>query len=72
MKTQLLIEHLAPNEAGLVESQDAGKNLFLSGRFMTGGEKNGNGRVYPVDEIAKVVESSMAKIKSGERNPGLF
>ena len=66
MKSQLLIEHLSPNEAALVETQDNNKNLFLSGRFMTGGEKNGNGRIYPVDEIAKVVENAMARIKSGE------
>lgn len=66
MKSQLLIEHLSPNEAALVETQDNNKNLFLSGRFMTGGEKNGNGRIYPVDEISRVVEGAMAKIKSGE------
>ena len=66
MKSQFLIETLNPSEALLVESQDVGKNIFLSGRFMTGGEKNGNGRVYPVDEIAKVVEHAMSRIKSGE------
>lgn len=66
MKSQLLVEHLSPAEASLIESQDGSKNLFLSGRFMTGGEKNGNGRIYPVDEIARVVESAMSKIKGGE------
>jgi hypothetical protein len=66
MKSQLLIETLSPGEASLVESQDGSKNIFLSGRFMTGGEKNGNGRIYPVDEIQKVVEGAMARIKSGE------
>ena len=63
---QFLIETLNPAEASLIESQDGSKNLFLSGRFMTGGEKNGNGRIYPVDEISKVVENAMARIKSGE------
>ena len=66
MKTQLLVEQLSPAEASLIESQDGAKNLFLSGRFMTGGEKNGNGRIYPVDEIARVVEGAMSKIKNGE------
>lgn len=64
--TQFLIETLNPAEASLVESQDGSKNIFLSGRFMTGGEKNGNGRIYPVDEISRVVEGAMAKIKAGE------
>lgn len=63
---QLLIERLLPNEAALIESIDNARNIYLSGRFMVGGEKNGNGRVYPVDEIGRVVESAMSRIKSGE------
>lgn len=67
---QLLIERLSPNEAALVESQDGFKNLFLSGRFMVGGEKNGNSRIYPVEEIGRVVETAVNTIKTSGGIPG--
>jgi len=67
---QLLIERLLPNEAALVESVDNAKNVYLSGRFMVGGEKNGNSRIYPVDEISRVVESAMNTIKTSGGIPG--
>lgn len=66
MKSQLLIENINPTECQLVESYDAAKNIFLAGRFMTGGEKNGNQRIYPVTEIENAVNSINEKMKAGE------
>jgi hypothetical protein len=42
-----------------------GKNLYMKGVFIEGGVKNANQRVYPVNEIAKAVESINEQIKSG-------
>ena len=42
-----------------------GSDLFLKGIMMQAELKNGNGRVYPLAEIAKAVESAQEKIKSG-------
>lgn len=42
-----------------------GKNLYMKGIFVQGGVKNANQRVYPVDEIAKAVESVGKQIKGG-------
>lgn len=49
----------------LTESQD-GKDLFMSGLFIQGNVKNGNGRVYPADEISRAVESVQNRLKKGE------
>ena len=50
---QLLVEHLNPNTAKLVESTVNGKDIFLSGIFMQSECKNHNGRNYPLNEIKK-------------------
>jgi hypothetical protein len=42
-----------------------GSDLFLKGIMMQAELKNGNGRVYPLAEIAKAVESAKERIKSG-------
>ena len=42
-----------------------GADLFLKGIMMQAELKNGNGRVYPLAEITKAVESAQEKIKSG-------
>jgi hypothetical protein len=42
-----------------------GTDLFLKGIMMQAALKNGNGRVYPLDEITKAVESANEKIKQG-------
>lgn len=42
-----------------------GNDLFLKGIMMQAELKNGNGRVYPLAEITKAVESAQEKIKSG-------
>lgn len=55
---ELLVETYTPNEANiLMESSKDGKNVYLSGRFMAGGVKNKNNRVYPVTEIVNAVRS---------------
>ena len=65
MKQQLLIEYFSPELASLTESRDAGKNLYLSGRMMTGEQKNLNQRIYPITEITKAVQNINTKIKEG-------
>jgi hypothetical protein len=62
---QLLKEYLAPNVTNLTETKRVGGDLYLSGIMMQAALKNGNGRVYPVNEIARAVEESQAKIKAG-------
>lgn len=42
-----------------------GSDLFLKGIMMQAELKNGNGRVYPLAEIAKAVETAQERIKSG-------
>ena len=49
----------------LTESQD-GKDLYMSGLFIQGNVKNGNGRVYPAEEISRAVESVQNRLKKGE------
>lgn len=63
---QLLKEYLAPQVANLTESSRVGGDMFLSGVMMQAALKNGNGRVYPVNEIAKAVEECQSKIKLGQ------
>jgi Kyanoviridae head maturation protease len=60
-----LYEYFNPSEAQLVESRDALKNLYLSGRMMAGEAKNLNNRSYPVTEIAKAVALINSRIKEG-------
>lgn len=42
-----------------------GGDLYLKGIMMQAELKNGNGRVYPLAEISRAVESSREKIKAG-------
>lgn len=62
---QLLVEHLNPNTAKLVESTVNGKDIFLSGIFMQSECKNHNGRNYPLNEIKKAVDFFNGKITEG-------
>lgn len=73
MKQQILIERLNPIQAALVESRDATKNLYLSGRMMAAEQKNLNQRIYPRGEIEKAVAliNERAKVQeyvAGELN----
>lgn len=70
MDQKLLIETYSPEEAGIItEASSDGKNTWLSGIFMQAEMKNRNGRVYPVKEISKAVDSAQKIIK--EHN-GIF
>ena len=65
-----LREHLsftqAKAEVLTEEAADgSGKNLYLKGICIEGGVRNANERVYPVDEIAKAVETINEQIKTG-------
>lgn len=62
----VLIEHLRPEAANLiVETNDRTRSSYLSGIFMQGNLRNGNGRTYTTEEISKAVDSVNAKIKAG-------
>jgi hypothetical protein len=64
-----LKEHLSFTQAGLEilseEAQDGSKTLKLKGVCIEGGVKNANERVYPVNEIAKAVDTINEQIKTG-------
>lgn len=65
--TQLLIEHLSPTQAGIIEeSANGGKDLYLNGIFMQSECENGNGRNYPLNEITNAVKLIQAKIDEGQ------
>ena len=64
-----LKEHLSFTQAGLEilseEAQDGSKTLKLKGVCIEGGVRNANERVYPVNEIAKAVDTINEQIKTG-------
>ncbi len=65
-----LKEHLSFTQARaevlLEEAADgSGKNLYLKGLCIEGGVRNANERVYPVNEIAKAVETINEQITTG-------
>jgi hypothetical protein len=65
-----LQEHLSFTQARaevlLEEAADgSGKNLYLKGICIEGGVRNANERVYPVNEIAKAVDTINEQIKTG-------
>ncbi len=62
---QVLKEYLSPAVANLTEMKRQGGDTYLSGIMMQGAMRNGNGRVYPVNEIAKAVQECQDKIKTG-------
>lgn len=63
---KLLQEYLDPGVANLTETKRVGGDLYLSGIMMQAALRNGNGRVYPVNEIARAVEECQGKIKAGQ------
>jgi hypothetical protein len=66
-KQQVLIETILPVNAKLmVEEHDGTKSSYLSGIFMQADLVNGNGRVYPLDEIATSVASINKRIAEGQ------
>lgn len=66
---QPLREHLSFDQANLViESKDSasgGKDLYMKGIFIQGAQQNHNGRVYPVNEIGRAVESIKSRLEQG-------
>jgi Prohead core protein serine protease len=64
MTIQLLTEHLTPIRANLSE-QRVGKDLYLNGIMMQAELVNGNGRNYPLEEIARAVEHCKKSINEG-------
>ena len=61
MKNNLLVEHLTYDAAGakiLTEQDESSglKKMYMQGIFIQGGQRNHNGRVYPISEISKAVE----------------
>ncbi len=63
MNTQLLIETYSPDESNLiVESFDGGKKLTLHGIFMQAEVKNRNNRIYPLAEMANLVNQARSLI----------
>lgn len=68
MKNSLLVEHLdydTSHAEVITESNDSDteKKVYMRGIFIQGGIRNHNGRVYPVNEIRKAVESINEAIK---------
>lgn len=63
---KLLQEYLDPSIANLTEMKKVGGDTYLSGIMMQAALKNGNGRIYPVNEITRAVEECQSKIKSGQ------
>lgn len=69
MQVQPLREHLSFDQANLVieskESASGGKDLYMKGIFIQGAQQNHNGRVYPVNEISRAVESIKSRLEEG-------
>ena len=65
MEHQLLVETIDGSDAQMIaEAAADGKNTWLSGIFMQAEVKNRNGRVYPLKEINRAVESANTIIKN--------
>lgn len=69
MKNSLLVEHLTYDAAKaevLFEGDDSPnspKKMYMKGIFIQGGLRNHNGRVYPLNEIHKAVQTMSQAIK---------
>lgn len=61
---QMLVEYMNNEQSGIIqESVNDGKNLYISGIFMQSEIRNRNGRIYPQNEMQRVVEQANATIK---------
>jgi hypothetical protein len=56
---------LTPISACITESKDQTGALYMSGIMMQAAIRNGNGRVYPVNEIRRAVDECNAKLSKG-------
>jgi len=64
-KEQFLTEHISSAVASVVMEHGQDRSPYLKGIFMQAEVKNGNGRIYPLNEISSAVDEVNAKIKSG-------
>lgn len=69
MKEQLLTESMSPSEGNIITESVKGGDVFLHGIFMQAEQKNRNGRVYQLSEMAQAVSSMNEHIKQYK---GLF
>jgi len=65
LREDLTFDHAKIQVLSEDRTDGQGKNLYMKGVFIEGGVKNANQRVYPVNEIAKAVETINEQIKSG-------
>ena len=61
MKNNILVEHLTYDAADakvLMEQDESSgiKKMYMQGIFIQGGQRNHNGRIYPVKELTRAVE----------------
>ncbi len=73
MKHLALFEELRPSECNFIvqeSTQDGKKSMHVHGIFMQAAIKNRNERVYPLNEITRVVTESQQVIKSSGGIPG--
>jgi hypothetical protein len=61
---QLLTEQLSPSAAMITEMRK-GNDLFLSGILMQSETRNGNGRIYSLKDMERVVNEASKQISSG-------
>ena len=66
MSMQILTEYLAPEQANMVESVAQDQKYYLSGIMMQTECKNGNGRIYDLQEMTKIVNECSKKIQAGD------
>lgn len=64
-KIQLLREHLTPIQSALKE-QKTGGQLYLSGICLQSNLRNGNSRIYPLDEVTREVDTAAKRIAQGD------
>jgi hypothetical protein len=65
LKENLTFDHARMEVIMEDDATGKGKNLFMKGVFIEGGVRNANERVYPVNEIAKAVQTINEQIKGG-------
>jgi hypothetical protein len=65
LREDLTFDHAKIQVLSEDRTDGQGKNLYMKGVFIEGGVKNANQRVYPVNEIAKAVETINEQIKGG-------
>ena len=64
--SSLLVEHLSYDQAQIkTERTNEGKDLYMVGICIQGGVKNANQRVYPLNEIARAIETVNKQAQSG-------